>query len=142
MLKYRHVVVWIASYLLVLLFVYAAVSKLLDFEGFRTELAQSPLLSAYAGLIAPAVIIAELLFTLLLCINAQQQCKQQLCNDNGRRYESGIGAQQGRLCQLGSETFKVQEFAYCSINKQKYQEVRGNPHHHVAVLKHDSIHCY
>jgi hypothetical protein len=67
--KHRHLVVWIATYLLVLLFVYAAVSKLLDFEGFRTELAQSPLLSAYAGLIAPAVIIAELLFTLLLCIN-------------------------------------------------------------------------
>lgn len=63
-------VVWIASYLLVLLFVYAAVSKLLDFEGFRTELAQSPLLSAYAGLIAPSVIIAELLLTLLLCINS------------------------------------------------------------------------
>jgi uncharacterized membrane protein YphA (DoxX/SURF4 family) len=67
--KHLQLFLWIASHLLVLLFVYAAVSKLLDFEGFKTELAQSPLLSAYAGLMAPAVIIAELLFTLLLCIN-------------------------------------------------------------------------
>jgi len=53
--------------LYVLLFVYAAISKLLDFENFGIQLAQSPLLSAYAGLIAPSVIIAELLIALLLC---------------------------------------------------------------------------
>ena len=49
-----------------LLFVYAAISKLLDFENFRVQLAQSPLLSTYAGLIAPAVICLELLIVLLL----------------------------------------------------------------------------
>ena len=49
-----------------LLFVYAAISKLLDFENFRVQLAESPLLSAYAGLIAPAVISLELLLVLLL----------------------------------------------------------------------------
>ncbi|WP_027375698.1 DoxX family protein [Kaistella palustris] len=44
-----------------LLFIYAALSKLRDFENFQVQLAQSPLLSAYAGFISYAVIGAELL---------------------------------------------------------------------------------
>ena len=52
--------------LLVLLFVYAAVSKMLDFENFQIQLAQSPLLSAFAGLISWGVIILELLISVLL----------------------------------------------------------------------------
>lgn len=40
------------SLLFIVLFVYAAISKLLDFETFTVQLAQSPLLSAYAGIIA------------------------------------------------------------------------------------------
>jgi len=68
--EHRHLIVRIVSYLYILLFVYTAVSKLLDFESFRIQLAQSPLLSAYAGLIAPAVITAELLIVLLLCFRA------------------------------------------------------------------------
>ena len=40
--KYRSVIVQTASCLYILLFVYAAVSKLLDFENFRVQLAQSP----------------------------------------------------------------------------------------------------
>ncbi len=54
----------------VLLFIYTAISKLLDFENFGIQLAQSPLLSAYAGLIAPSVILTELLIVLLLCFKA------------------------------------------------------------------------
>lgn len=68
--KDRHVIVQIICYLYVLLFVYTAISKLLDFENFGIQLAQSPLLSAYAGLIAPSVIIVELLIVLLLCFKA------------------------------------------------------------------------
>ncbi len=68
--KPRNAVVQAACYLYILLFVYAALSKLLDFENFRVQLAQSPLLSAYAGLIAPAVITAELLVALMLCFKA------------------------------------------------------------------------
>lgn len=66
--KGRHVIVQIICYLYVLLFVYTAINKLLGFESFGIQLAQSPLLSAYAGLIAPSVIIAELLIVLLLCV--------------------------------------------------------------------------
>lgn len=58
----------IIGYFFVLLFCYAAVSKLLDFENFQLQLAQSPLLSAFAGFISYAVIIIELIISLLLCI--------------------------------------------------------------------------
>lgn len=58
----------IVAYFFVLLFCYAAVSKILDFENFQVQLAQSPLLSAYAGLISYAVIIIELIIAFFLCI--------------------------------------------------------------------------
>lgn len=56
----------LSSYLYVLLFVYSGISKLLDYETFTVQLAQSPLLSAYTGIIAPAVIGIELVLSLLL----------------------------------------------------------------------------
>jgi len=68
--KNRSVIIQAVSYLYILLFVYAAISKLLEFEDFRVQLAQSPLLSAYAGFIAPFVISVELLLVLLLCFKA------------------------------------------------------------------------
>lgn len=60
----------VVCYLYILLFVYTAISKFLDFENFRIQLAQSPLLSAWAGLIAPSIIAAELFLVLLLCFRA------------------------------------------------------------------------
>ncbi len=54
------------SYLFVLLFLYAATSKLLDFETFTVQLAQSPLLSAYAGVIAWMVPGIEIVIAVLL----------------------------------------------------------------------------
>jgi uncharacterized membrane protein YphA (DoxX/SURF4 family) len=58
----------IISYLLLLLFLYAAVSKLLDFETFTVQLAQSPLLSAYAGIIAWLVPGIEIVIAMLLMV--------------------------------------------------------------------------
>ncbi|WP_304343423.1 MauE/DoxX family redox-associated membrane protein [Chryseobacterium koreense] len=55
------------SFFFILLFIYAAASKMLDFENFQVQLAQSPLLSAYAGLISYAVIILEIVVAGLLC---------------------------------------------------------------------------
>ncbi|MDH1883690.1 MauE/DoxX family redox-associated membrane protein [Empedobacter falsenii] len=60
-------------YLFIILFIYAAVSKLIDFENFQIQLAQSPLLSAYAGFISYAVIIVEIVIVLMLCIKRTQQ---------------------------------------------------------------------
>jgi uncharacterized membrane protein YphA (DoxX/SURF4 family) len=50
------------------LFVYASVSKLLDFENFQIQLGQSPLLSAFAGWVSWGVPIVELVIALLLLV--------------------------------------------------------------------------
>ncbi|WP_268054598.1 MauE/DoxX family redox-associated membrane protein [Chryseobacterium sp. SL1] len=58
----------ITAYFFALLFIYASISKMLDFENFQVQLAQSPLLSAFAGFISYAVIISEVIIAALLCI--------------------------------------------------------------------------
>lgn len=62
----KHYTLELGIYLCSFLFVYAAVSKLLDFETFETQLGQSPLLSAYAKPVAIGVPLLELLISLLL----------------------------------------------------------------------------
>lgn len=57
--------IWIA-YFFILLFCYASISKILDFENFQVQIAQSPLLSAYAFLITYGILILELLVCILL----------------------------------------------------------------------------
>lgn len=58
----------IICYLIAFLFAYAAMSKILDFENFQVQLAQSPLLSAYSQFISFAVIIVELTLAFYLCL--------------------------------------------------------------------------
>lgn len=68
-LSFKHIKKYLVDlfiFLFILLFVYAAVSKLVDYETFENQLGQSPLLSAFAGRVAPGVIIIELLIALLL----------------------------------------------------------------------------
>jgi len=64
-LPYKKIIVEIICCLYILLFIYAAVSKLLDFENFRIQLAQSPLLSAYAVFVAPVIIAVELIIAFM-----------------------------------------------------------------------------
>lgn len=54
--------------LYMLLFVYAAVSKLLDFENFQVQLGQSPLLYFLAGEISWLIPVTEILIAFLLVI--------------------------------------------------------------------------
>ena len=56
----------IISFLFILLFLYAAGVKLSDIETFRVQLAQSPLLTAYAGKIAWFIPVLEILIAVLL----------------------------------------------------------------------------
>ena len=56
------------SYFFAVLFIYAAVSKGKDFENFQIQLAQSPLLSAYAGTVSYGVIVLEVCVAILLVI--------------------------------------------------------------------------
>lgn len=66
----RKYFVMAVSILLGLLFMYAAMSKMLDFENFQVQLAQSPLLSAYAGFVSYAVITIEILVSVALCLKS------------------------------------------------------------------------
>ena len=67
MQKIKNVFQQLSISFFILLFVYAAVSKLVDFENFQVQIAQSPLLSAFATFIAYAVVIGELIIALMLC---------------------------------------------------------------------------
>lgn len=69
MKDYNSILVKGISYFFILLFIYASVSKLLEFEKFQVQLAQSPLLSAYAGSISYTIIIVELITAGLLSIS-------------------------------------------------------------------------
>lgn len=60
-------IVEVICLLYVLLFMYAAVSKLLDYHDFSIKLGQSPLLSAFAGYVAVGVPMLEIIIALLLC---------------------------------------------------------------------------
>ncbi|WP_268225322.1 DoxX family protein [Sinomicrobium oceani] len=64
--SHKQYIVTVICLLYVLLFIYAAVSKLLDFENFRVQLGQSPMLSVYAGWIAWVIPSAEILIAALL----------------------------------------------------------------------------
>ena len=56
----------VISYIFIVLFLYASVSKILDFENFQVQIAQSPLLSSYAGIVSYFVIIIELMIVAIL----------------------------------------------------------------------------
>lgn len=64
--RMQKVILELICLLYILLFVYAAVSKLLDFENFQVQLGQSPLLSAFAGWVSWGVPIVEIIIALML----------------------------------------------------------------------------
>ena len=64
----KQLVIEIISSLLVLLFVYAAVSKLIDYQKFSVQLGQSPLLTAFAGWVAWIVPTVEIIISIMLAI--------------------------------------------------------------------------
>lgn len=66
--KTKKLIVEIICLFYILLFVYAAVSKLLDFENFEVQLGQSPLLSVFAWWISWIIPSLELLTVFLLIL--------------------------------------------------------------------------
>ena len=58
--------IYAVSLLYILLFTYAATSKLLDFQNFQIQLGQSPLLSAFAAYVAVVVPLVEYVLVVLL----------------------------------------------------------------------------
>jgi uncharacterized membrane protein YphA (DoxX/SURF4 family) len=64
--KYRELTINVISLLFILLFAYAASSKLLDYNTFTVQIAQSPLLTAFAGFLGWMVPFLEIVIAVLL----------------------------------------------------------------------------
>jgi len=65
-MKIKNTFVETVCLFLILLFVYASLSKLLEFQNFQAQLSQSPLLSAYTEFISYALLAIELLIAIAL----------------------------------------------------------------------------
>ena len=66
--KTNQIVLRIASTLYIILFVYAASSKFFEFDEFRIQLGQSPIITAYADWVAWGIPLLELIIVLLFII--------------------------------------------------------------------------
>ena len=62
----RQTFIEIISILFILLFVYAATSKLIDYQKFRVQLGQSPMLTSFAGFVAWFIPGIEIVIALAL----------------------------------------------------------------------------
>ncbi|WP_313266859.1 MauE/DoxX family redox-associated membrane protein [Epilithonimonas vandammei] len=67
MKKSKPIIVKFICYFLILLFCYAAISKLLDFENFQTQISASSLLDGSSQFLPYTIIIVEFLIAGLLC---------------------------------------------------------------------------
>lgn len=67
--KTRRVLVDIICYLFVLLFLYAATSKLMDYDNFYLQISKSPIITDFAGILVWLVPGLEILISILLLIN-------------------------------------------------------------------------
>ena len=67
MKKVKTRVVEFISYFFILLFCYASISKIMDFENFQIQISESPLLNGFSEFLPYTIIIAEFLVAGLLC---------------------------------------------------------------------------
>lgn len=65
-MKRRALFVDVIAAFFIVLFLYAAFSKLSDYEKFRVQLGQSPLLTAFAGTVAWAIPAVEIVLSVML----------------------------------------------------------------------------
>ncbi|MBT1712524.1 hypothetical protein KK062_30090, partial [Fulvivirgaceae bacterium PWU5] len=64
----RYKLIDLAVFLLIILFTYAALSKLLEYDKFTVQLSQSPLLAAFAGTVAWSIPALEIVLAVLVSI--------------------------------------------------------------------------
>jgi uncharacterized membrane protein YphA (DoxX/SURF4 family) len=62
----KEILIDIVTALFVVLFVYAAASKLLDYDKFKVQIGQSPLLTAFSGVMAWLVPAVEIIVSAML----------------------------------------------------------------------------
>ncbi|ACU03866.1 hypothetical protein Phep_1654 [Pedobacter heparinus DSM 2366] len=65
----RRVLVDIICYLFVLLFLYAATSKLMDYQKFQLQISKSPIITDFASILAWGVPGLEIVISIMLLIN-------------------------------------------------------------------------
>ncbi|WP_276964371.1 MauE/DoxX family redox-associated membrane protein [Chryseobacterium sp.] len=67
-MKYlKKIIPFSVSIFFVILFCYAVISKILDFENFQVQISASPLLNGFSQFLPYMIIIAEFLIAGLLC---------------------------------------------------------------------------
>jgi uncharacterized membrane protein YphA (DoxX/SURF4 family) len=64
----RSTVIEVISSLLIILFIYAALNKLSDFELFKVQLSKSPFITSFSNFVAWSIPISEIVIALLLVI--------------------------------------------------------------------------
>jgi uncharacterized membrane protein YphA (DoxX/SURF4 family) len=64
----KGVIVEIVCFLFILLFVYTALTKLLDYEKFQVQIGQSPLLSSLSGFIVWFIPSVEIVISIMLAL--------------------------------------------------------------------------
>jgi uncharacterized membrane protein YphA (DoxX/SURF4 family) len=67
--KPQIILIEIISALLIFLFVYAAISKLLDYQKFQVQLSQSPLLTAFAAWVSWIIPSLEIIISIMLAFS-------------------------------------------------------------------------
>jgi hypothetical protein len=65
----RKPLIEIICALLIFLFIYTGVSKLLDYQTFRRQLGQSPFITSYASILAWALPLGEIIIAGMLSFN-------------------------------------------------------------------------
>ncbi|WP_448635231.1 MauE/DoxX family redox-associated membrane protein [Pedobacter panaciterrae] len=68
----RNILIEIIASLFILLFVYAALSKLQDFEKFQVELGKSPILNTFSRPISVLIPVLEIIISVMLVIKRFQ----------------------------------------------------------------------
>lgn len=67
-LRNRNIILEIICYLFIFLFLYAAISKLMDVQKFQVQMSKSPLITQFAGILAWGVPILEIIIAVFLFV--------------------------------------------------------------------------
>ncbi|GHN02271.1 hypothetical protein WSM22_37600 [Cytophagales bacterium WSM2-2] len=70
MRKNKETIIEIISCLFIALFIYTAVSKLIDYTKFRVEIGKSPLLTSFAPWVAIGIPVTEIIVAVLLSLKS------------------------------------------------------------------------
>src|SRR5687767_6266011 len=63
-----EILIEIICILFILLYIYAAVSKFIDYQNFKVQLAKSPLLTRFAGWVAYTIPTTEIVISTMLAV--------------------------------------------------------------------------